>query len=73
MTNHDEKILTASDKLYDSIRDYVGTVLGNKVYTPYMPQVYGDMEWADDTKDICDTLFDMIETWVEEYEQKNNK
>ena len=66
MTNYDEKILAASDKLYDSIRDYVGTVLGDKVYTAYMPQVYGDMEWADNTKDICDMLFDMIETRVEE-------
>ena len=67
MTNYDEKIITASDKLYDSIRDYVGTALGNKVYTPYMPQTYGDMEWSDNTKDICDMLFDMIETKVEEW------
>lgn len=67
MTNYDEKILAAGDKLYDSIRDYVRTVLGNKVYTPYMPQTYGDMEWADNTKDICDMLFDMIETKVEEW------
>lgn len=66
MTNYDEKILATGDKLYDSIRDYVGAVLGDKVYTAYMPQVYGDMEWADNTKDICDMLFDMIETKVEE-------
>ena len=69
MTNYDEKILAAGDKLYDSIRDYVGTVLGDKVYTPYMPQTYGDMEWAYNTKDICDMLFDMIETKVEEYKK----
>lgn len=69
MTNYDEKILAAGDKLYDSIRDYVGTVLGDKVYTPYMPQTYGDMEWADNTKDICDMLFDMIETKVDEYKK----
>ena len=69
MTNYDEKILAAGDKLYDSIRDYVGTVLGDRVYTPYMPQTYGDMEWADHTKDICDMLFDMIETKVDEYKK----
>lgn len=69
MTNYDEKIITASDKLYDSIRDYVGAVLGDKVYTPYMPQTYGDMEWADNTKDICDMLFDIIETKVEEWKK----
>ena len=69
MTNYDEKILAAGDKLYDSIRDYVGTVLGDKVYTPYMPQTYGDIEWADNTKDICDMLFDMIETKVDEYKK----
>ena len=73
MTNYDEKILATSDKLYDSIRDYVGAVLGDKVYDYYPQTVKGGIMyaegWTDNTKDICDMLFDMIETKVEEYKE----